>query len=45
MMRRKNLVLKNLIDPVIGFDRDQAQAVFTAMRDDPGRLMKYGVHF
>jgi NADPH:quinone reductase-like Zn-dependent oxidoreductase len=45
MMRRKNLVLKNLIDPVIGFDRDQAQAVFTAMREDPGRLMKYGVHF
>lgn len=45
MMRRKDLVLKNLINPVIGFDRAQAQDVFIAMRDDPGKLMKYGVRF
>lgn len=45
MMRRKDLVLKNLIDPVITFDGVQAQDVFSAMRDDAGKLMKYGVRF
>lgn len=45
MMRRKDLVADGLVNPVIEFDESQAQAVFTAMRDDPGKLLKYGVRF
>lgn len=43
MMRRKTLVAKGLINPLISIG--QGQEVFTKMRDDPGKLLKYGVKF
>ncbi len=43
MMRRGLLRCEGLIDPIVPIE--QGQAVFAAMRDDPGRLLKYAVRF
>lgn len=43
MMRKGVLKAEGMIDPLI--EMDQAQVVFTQMRDDPGKLIKFGVKF
>jgi threonine dehydrogenase-like Zn-dependent dehydrogenase len=43
MMRRGTLTAKGLIDPIVPLD--QGPEVYALMRDDPGRLLKYGVRF
>lgn len=43
MMRRGALKAKGLINPLVKID--EAQPVFDAMRDDPNKLLKFGVSF
>ncbi len=45
MMRKDRLKLNGMIHPLIDFDAEQAQGVFTAMKDDPNALLKYAVKF